>query len=112
MMRVRVRYWGLSRPPLIAAALSVMLVACGGAAADRAAKNGATSIFLIDSVEVVETDSVFVARPNSIAVDASGRVYVSDGSVKRVLRVERDGSGLAPITRVGGGPGEVQRPRC
>ena len=73
MMRVRVRYWGLSNTPLIAAALSVMLVACGGAAADRAEKNGATSITVIDSVEVVETDSVFVARPNSIAVDGFGR---------------------------------------
>ena len=71
MMRVRVRYWRLRRPPLIAAALSVMLVACGGAAADRAEKKGATSITLIDSVEVVETDSVFVARPNSITVDGA-----------------------------------------
>ena len=73
MMRVRVRYWGLSNTPLIAAALSVMLVACGGAAADRAANDGATSITVIDSVEVVETDSVFVARPNSIVVDGFGR---------------------------------------
>lgn len=110
MMRIRMTHWGMSRPLLIAAASSVMLVAFGGAAADRAANDGATAITLIDSVEVVETDSVFVARPTAIMVDAAGRVYVSDGSAKRVLRMERDGSGLTPITRVGAGPGEVQRP--
>ena len=36
-------------------------------------KNGATSITVTDSVEVVETNSVFVARPNLIAVDGFGR---------------------------------------
>ncbi len=51
-----------------------------------------------------------MGRPNAITVDAAGRVYISDASAKRVLRVERDGSGLTPITRVGGGPDEVQRP--
>jgi hypothetical protein len=89
---------------------SVLLVACGGAAVDRAANDGVTSIALIDSVAVGETDSVFVGKPNAIAVDAAGRVYIADASTKRVLRVERDGTGLVPITRSGGGPGEVMRP--
>jgi hypothetical protein len=89
---------------------SVMLVACGGAEVDHAAKDGVTSIALLDSVAVGESDSVFVGKPNAIAVDAAGRVYISDASAKRVLRVERDGSGLVPITRSGGGPGEVMRP--
>ncbi len=89
---------------------SAMLVACGGAAVDRAADDGVTSITVIDSVAVGETDSVFVGKPNAIAVDAAGRVYIADASTKRVLRVERDGTGLVPITRSGGGPGEVMRP--
>ena len=41
---------------------------------------------------------------------AVGRVYISDASAKRVLRVERDGSALTPITRSGAGLGEVMRP--
>lgn len=93
----------------------VLLAACGAETADRAAASGAvpdgvTSITLLDSVAVVESDSVFVGKPNAIAVDAAGRVYISDASAKRVLRVERDGTGLTSITRSGGGPGEVMRP--
>ncbi|WP_310570800.1 hypothetical protein [Gemmatimonas sp.] len=103
------------RMGVFASASVAAMVACGGTATDRAgrdgaAADGATAISLIDSVAVVETDSVFVGKPNAIAVDAAGRVYISDMSEKRVLRVERDGSGLVPITRSGGGPREVMRP--
>jgi len=61
-------------------------------------------------VAVVESDSVYVGRPNAITVDAAGRDDISDWAAKRVLLVEPDGWGLTLITRVGGGPGEVQRP--
>ena len=87
-----------------------VLLACGGAGADRTVDDGVTSITLIDSVAITETESVFVGKPNAIAVDAVGRVYISDASAKHVLRVERDGSALTPITRSGAGPGEVMRP--
>ncbi|WP_373071011.1 hypothetical protein [Gemmatimonas sp.] len=105
----------MMRVKLAVTTMLATLTACGGTdanhvAADGSVTDGTTAITLIDSVAVVETDSVFVGRPNAITLDAAGRVYISDAAAKRVLRVERDGSGLTPITRVGAGPGEVQRP--
>lgn len=105
-MRSRVGAWVSAATALLAA----LLASCGGNAVDRAATDGVTAITLIDSVAIAETDSVDVGKPNAIAVDAAGRVYISDASEKRVLRVERDGTTLTPITRTGGGPGEVMRP--
>ena len=88
---------------------TVALLAVAACAPDGArATEGVTSLVLIDSVAIVETDSVFVGRPNAIAVDATGRLYIPDGAAKRVLRVDRDGSGLVPMTREGSGPGEVR----
>lgn len=107
-MRRRVGVW--VAVATVATVATVVLASCAGNAADRAGPDGVTAITLIDSVAVVETDSVVVGKPNAIAVDAAGRVYISDASEKRVLRVERDGTTLTPITRTGGGPGEVMRP--
>ena len=73
-----------------------VLLAYGGAGAARTDDDGVTSVTLIDSVAVTETQSAFVGRPNAIAVDAAGRVYISDASETTVLRVERIGSVLTP----------------
>ena len=66
-------------------------------------------ILILDSVRIVESDKLYVGRPNAIAVGANRTVFISDIAERRVVRV--DGVGRVGIlARNGGGPGEVTNP--
>ncbi len=72
--------------------------------------NKPTSLVIIDSVRVAETDNLYVGKPNYIATGSDGTVYVSDIADRKILQISRDGITLSVIASRGGGPGEVTTP--
>jgi DNA-binding beta-propeller fold protein YncE len=51
-----------------------------------------------------------VMEPDGVAVDAFGRVYVSDGMLHRLQRFGREGRWLGESGALGSGAGELRRP--
>ena len=68
-----------------------------------------TTIALVDSVRVQESEQLFVGFPNAIAAGPRGIVFISDLVEQKVWRVEADGR-LTIVASKGGGPGEVMNP--
>ena len=81
----------------------------GLAACDASHTRHDTTVTLIDSVRVKETEHVYVGLPNAVAAGPRGSVFISDQAEQKVLRVDTDG-GLTIVASKGGGPGEVTRP--
>ncbi len=51
-----------------------------------------------------------VLEPAGLAVDAFGRIYVSDAALHRLQRLDPDGRFLSEAGSLGGEPGELHRP--
>ena len=90
--------------------LGALLVGgCGPDAADGT--GGGPALLAIDSVRLVEADTLYLGNPFSLAVDPwDGSFYVSDAYANRVLRYARDGRLAARYGRPGSGPGEFAAP--
>ncbi|MCC6245986.1 MAG: hypothetical protein IT353_24345 [Gemmatimonadaceae bacterium] len=82
-----------------------LLTACQPTPADAPA-----ALTLIDSVRIQESESLFVGRPNAIAIGPNGAVFVSDIADRKILRVARAGDSVVLVAGRGGGPGEVSSP--
>jgi hypothetical protein len=63
---------------------------------------------VLDSVRVVEADSLLFGRPIALASDKHGGVFVSDASDGRVLHIDARGVVDRSVSRSGGGPGEIR----
>ena len=101
----------MNRYPRSLAGLLALAAALGAAACTRgeAAARGAggPALVRLDSVELVESDTLFIGRPRDIAVNpADGTLFVSDGFANRVVRFDRAGRPLRSYGRAGTGPGE------
>ncbi len=81
----------------------------GLSACDASHTRRDTTITLIDSVRVRETEQLFVGFPNAIVTKPRGTVFISDRAEQKVLRVDIDGQ-LTTVASKGGGPGEVMNP--
>lgn len=62
------------------------------------------------SVRLQERDTAYIAKPNALAVSATGEFYVTDMLSRKVLRFDSTGSFLEMIGRRGGGPNEFEGP--
>lgn len=51
-----------------------------------------------------------LAEPSGIAVDAFGRIYVTDASQHRLVRFDAGGAALGEAGALGSGPGDLRRP--
>lgn len=60
----------------------------------------------VDSVDLDESDSLYVARPGGMAVDGEGRIWVTDFFLNRAILFDPDGNALRVFGRTGNGPGE------
>lgn len=80
------------------------------AACNPAPPDTPPTLAVIDSVRIQESDSLYIATINAIAVAPDGSVFISDSKERQVLHVAHDGSGLTIIAGRGGGPGEVSDP--
>lgn len=88
--------------------LSALLACCGGGPEDI---TGGPLVSVIDSMRLEETDSLFLARPVSLAIDErDGSILVSDVASGRVVRFAPDGSVLGTYGSPGRGPGELSAP--
>lgn len=61
-----------------------------------------------DTVELRQPADEPLARPAHLAVDADGRIQVTDGRDPRVLVFDADGALVAEVGEEGGGPGELR----
>ncbi len=87
-----------------AAMCAIALVACDGSRTRHD-----TTVTLIDSVRIAESEQLYVGIPNAVAAGANGTVFISDVTERRVLRVDAAGH-PSIVASNGGGPGEVTRP--
>lgn len=102
-----------------ACTLLVILGACRGGSAeppsDRPLSSTRTTgagaqLVLLDSVQLVETDSSFIGSASGLAVDANGQIFVADAFSARVLEFTREGRFVRAYGRKGDGPGELRKP--
>ncbi|GEM_PF-530084 len=90
--------------------ISIVALGCGsrGGGQHPGTVSGPT-LTLIDSVKVQESDSIYIGRPYTPAIDPyDGTVYVPDFFSNRVYRFGRDGQLLRTYGRPGQGPGEFR----
>jgi hypothetical protein len=77
---------------------------------ERSAEAG-PQLVLVDSVLLVESDTLFLGQPLSITTDPSdGTIYVADAMAGRIVRYARDGRPLRLYGKAGPGPGELELP--
>lgn len=87
---------------LVAAAA---LAACGESGPGET--GAGPELVRLDSVELRESDTLFVGRPRDFTVDpGDGAFLVSDGYANRVVRYARAGTPVRTYGHQGGGPGE------
>lgn len=55
-------------------------------------------------------ERAILAEPSGIAVDAFGRIYVTDASQHRLVRFDARGTSLGEAGALGSGPGDLRRP--
>lgn len=89
-------------------ALSIALVACDRTT-DRSLRNS-PSLLTLDSVQLRETDSLYLASPVHVTVSPSGALFVSDTRNGHVLQFSADGTLLRRFGKRGEGPGELGTP--
>lgn len=68
------------------------------------------TLLVIDSVDLQESDSVFVSKVNAIVAQGNGRMLVADAGIGRVLEFGTDGRLVRTFGRRGKGPGELSSP--
>ncbi|HEY0931212.1 MAG TPA: 6-bladed beta-propeller [Gemmatimonas sp.] len=61
-------------------------------------------------VRLKDRDTVFIGKPNALAVSQRGEYFVTDIPSRRVLRFDASGSFMETIGRRGGGPNEFEGP--
>jgi len=95
---------------LLSTAIAIVALGCGSrGGGPRSGKVSGPTLTLIDSVEVQESDSIYIGRPYTPAIDPyDGTVYVPDFFSNRVYRFGRDGRLLRTYGRPGQGPGEFR----
>lgn len=87
------------------------LLYAGYTSNDRTATHGSVPpLRPVDSVQLGENDTAYLAAPTYMAVDPRGAIYVSDAMNGHVLRFDRDGKLTGRFGRKGGGPGEFRAP--
>lgn len=64
----------------------------------------------VQEVVLVETDSLFVARPVRLSIHPDGRLFVADDASGSVFEYARDGTLRSRFGRLGAGPGEFRAP--
>jgi len=93
------------------AALVVLAVGCAESASNAVGDGdspGAPRVSLIGTIELEQSDTFFVGRPISLAIDAlDGTLYVADALNQRVARFGRDGRLVRTYGTPGSGPGEI-----
>lgn len=101
----------------IAGAASMPAFAAGAPAPDSTVaaapdSTAAPAVRLVDAGIAVAsgTGRGAVVEPAGIAVDAFGRMYVSDGSLHRMQRFERNGEPSAESGALGSDPEQMRRP--
>lgn len=72
---------------------------------------GALSLQAVDSVTLLETDSLFLGRPVALARDAEGAFYVADNFNTRIVKYDSAGQPVLTYGSEGPGPGELQQLR-
>lgn len=80
------------------------------AACDASHPDAPPVLAVIDSVRIQESESLYVGRPNAVAVSPNGSVFISDFAERTILRASRAGDNLTLVAARGGGPGEVSSP--
>lgn len=104
-IRVGVASHGSPGKLLACAAFTILgVVSCGQPRADRKQE----SIVVMDSVELVASDSEFVARPGGLIVERDHRFLVADNGNKAVWRFDPTGRPTGRIGKPGDGPGELR----
>ena len=96
------------------AALAVALVLATGCERDTASSaargGGLGRLVPVDSVDLQESDSVYVGRAQFLTVADDGELFVSDAIGGRVMRFDREGKLRGLLGRQGRGPGEFGGP--
>ncbi len=83
--------------------LAVSLSGCVSGSADSNAR-----ISVIDSLELVGTDSAFVARPSAVAITGDRQILVADNGNMAVWRFDSTGRLLGRVGAPGDGPGGLR----
>jgi|GEM_PF-2288062 len=65
---------------------------------------------VLDSVRVLESDTLFVSRPTQMVLGARGNVYLTESREARVLDIAPTGRINGVFGRKGRGPGEFESP--
>lgn len=94
-------------PPLWALGLTVLVLAIPS-------RLGAQSPRLADSVytvQLVESDTLYIGQPGGLVAPRSGDFYVGDRFASRVIRYAADGHPVSVLGRKGYGPGEFIAPQ-
>jgi hypothetical protein len=88
----------------------VTVVVAGIAATAAWGQSTHSAVAWLDGVRVVESDTFLLARPNRLAVDARGHVFLLDAREGRVIELDRRGNLLRRLARLGAGSGELRQP--
>jgi hypothetical protein len=95
----------------LATALFLSLTACARSNdASVTGEDGTVTLSPITTVRLIDSDTAFLGKPNSLAVSATGDIFVTDLMSRRVLRYDASGAFVQTIGRRGGGPNEFEGP--
>jgi hypothetical protein len=78
------------------------------AVAHEAQPGGPSGIRAVDSVQLAESDSLYIAMPTGLSVGADGRMYISDHSGGQLIEFNPRGGRVRTIAKRGSGPGELE----
>lgn len=91
-----------------AALLALALAGCATGEAREAARGEGPELMRLDSVALLEDDTLYLGRPRDFTVDPlDGGFYVADGFANRVVRYDRAGRPVGSYGKKGNGPGEL-----
>jgi hypothetical protein len=94
----------------LALTLFALIGGCAGSESDRMPASPHPELLYVDSVVLVQTDSVFVGWPIDVAPLADGTFLVADALSHSLQHYGVNGEVLGLIGRQGSGPGEFEYP--
>lgn len=101
-------------PAIAGVADSTASAAAGSTASARPDSVGADTLALrllpVQTLGNAGGERAILAEPSGIAVDAFGRIYVTDASQHRLVRFDARGTLLGEAGALGSGPGDLRRP--